>query len=120
MKKIILIFTILILLSFLFLFPQEITEIKREIQKFIENKKEKTVSIVFVGDMMFDRGVRSKINLKGVDSVFENIKSLFENHDLIVGNLEGTITTNKTIATPNSEILRFTFDPSIADYLKKK
>lgn len=119
MKKVLIIFLIFVIAGSVVLFPKDIDEIKKEIKKIIENKKEEPTKIMFVGDMMFDRGVRNKISQKGVDSLFENIQSLFEENDLIVGNLEETITNNKTIATPNSEILRFTFDPQIANLLKQ-
>jgi gamma-polyglutamate biosynthesis protein CapA len=98
---------------------QEENESTKFFNKKIKFQIEKPVNILFVGDMMFDRGVRLTINNKGIDSVFSNIKYIFEKRDLVVGNLEGTITNNASLSLPNSEILRFTFDPKIADYLKQ-
>lgn len=92
------------------LFPQkEITYIAPEPPKYNE-----VVSILLVGDMMFDRHVRKLMNANGVEYPFEKIKL---DADIVVGNLEGTITENQSVA--KNDVLRFTFDPKVADLLKK-
>lgn len=91
------------------LFPQkEITYIAPEP---LQNE---AVTILIVGDMMFDRHVRKLMYVNGMDYPFEKIHL---DADIVVGNLEGTITENKSVA--KNDVLRFTFDPKVADLLKK-
>jgi poly-gamma-glutamate capsule biosynthesis protein CapA/YwtB (metallophosphatase superfamily) len=80
--------------------------------------KSDPVDILFVGDIMLDRAVRSAIAREGLTSLLSGVKSIFENTDLVIGNLEGTITTNLPVAVPNGDVLRFTFDPSVAKTLR--
>ena len=48
-----------------------------------------TLSIVFTGDILLDRGVRRVINQHGVDHLFsDGIDSVFHSAQLVVGNLE--------------------------------
>jgi len=80
---------------------------------------EEPIKILFVGDMMFDRGVANHIVNFGIDSIFEDVQILFQDKDMIVGNLEGTITDYPSISIPNNQILKFTFAPRIAQLLKE-
>jgi gamma-polyglutamate biosynthesis protein CapA len=86
-----------------------------------ENDPEE-LTILFVGDMMFDRAIRKKINRTGYDSVFGDSKKIFEGADLVIGNLEGPITTypSKTLLPDGSQtkLLSFTFPTSTASALK--
>jgi len=92
------------------LFPQkEITYIAPE-----PPKQNEVVTILLVGDMMFDRHVRKLMDANGVDYPFEKIHL---DADIVVGNLEGTITENQSVA--KNDVLRFTFDPKVVDLLKK-
>ena len=59
-----------------------------------KNKNEE-LSICFTGDLLLDRGVRSIIELRGVDSIFSNVSPLFRQTDFVVCNLECPITINK-------------------------
>ncbi|MBP9701691.1 MAG: CapA family protein [Candidatus Pacebacteria bacterium] len=79
-----------------------------------ELPKSDPVTIVMVGDMMFDRHVRKLMDANGIDYPFEKIHF---DADIVVGNLEGTITENQSVA--KNDVLRFTFDPKVADLLKK-
>lgn len=72
------------------------------------------VTILLVGDMMFDRYVRLLLDEHGYEYPFKKINL---DADIVVGNLEGTITTNKSIA--KRDVLRFTFDPKIIEPLKR-
>ena len=48
-----------------------------------------TLSIVFTGDILLDRGVRRTINQYGVDHLFsDGIDSVFRSAQMVVGNLE--------------------------------
>jgi poly-gamma-glutamate capsule biosynthesis protein CapA/YwtB (metallophosphatase superfamily) len=90
-----------------------------EEQKVIQVEEVGSLSLLFVGDIMLDRGVRIAINREGADYPFGDVASLFDGHDLVVGNLEGTFTSNASLALPGSGVLRFTFDPALAQMLKK-
>jgi poly-gamma-glutamate synthesis protein (capsule biosynthesis protein) len=69
--------------------------------------------VLFVGDMMFDRTVRTKIVQKGGDYIFSCIDPLLQSEDIVVGNLEGPITASASVSatsTPGDEFnYTFTF-----------
>lgn len=70
-----------------------------------------------VGDMMFDRHVREVMRTKGPTYPFASIQSVLKNSDVVLGNLEGPITSNRSVATDSR--LVFTFDPTVAPLIKK-
>jgi len=77
---------------------------------------------MFAGDLMFDRGIRYYASLNGGnDFIFEKISDLLLKNDLNVVNLEGPITSNKSVSSgtvPGSvNNYYFTFDPSVAKTL---
>lgn len=76
------------------------------------------LTLLFVGDVMLDRAVASHAKAKGDHALFAGVADLFSGVDHVVANLEGTITTYPSVAVPNSEDLRFTFDPHFATLLK--
>jgi gamma-polyglutamate biosynthesis protein CapA len=90
-----------------------------EIQYKAPWRDDEPVEILFVGDIMLDRSVRSKIDAYGFDYLFEDIKSIFEGADLVVGNLEGTVTQNPSVSQKNNGVLRFTFATSTAFKLRE-
>jgi len=77
--------------------------------------------VVFGGDMMFDRTVRTAIEAKGGDFIFGCIDPVLSKADLVVGNLEGPITGNPSqsvgseVGSPDNFV--FTFPPSTASLL---
>jgi len=85
--------------------------------------KEKTVKVLFVGDLMFDRTVRQVAEEKGNDFIFSCLKETLDEHDLVVANLEGPITTFDSVSvgsTPGGEgNYTFTFPESLAGTLAK-
>jgi poly-gamma-glutamate synthesis protein (capsule biosynthesis protein) len=89
----------------------------------IDNLKqeEKEIKLLFTGDLMFDRYIRSVANQRGNDYIFGNLKPLFLEQDLVITNLEGPITNNPSISlgTPmgTAQNLTFTFDPSLTKTL---
>ncbi len=83
-----------------------------------ETLKIESIDIVFVGDIMLDRAVADRAKVNGFESLFENITSIFKEADIIIGNLEGTITENNSISQKNHSILQFTFGTSTASFLK--
>src|SRR3989344_430610 len=60
------------------------------------------VEIIFGGDMLFDRTIRTTIEEKGGDYIFSCIDPLLTSADLVVANLEGPITDNPSVSQ-NSE-----------------
>ncbi len=67
-----------------------------------------TTTLTFVGDVMLDRYVRTTINQHDADWPFAKIQPELIGH-AVIGNLEGPITTNSSVATDTRLI--FTFDP---------
>ncbi len=88
------------------------------------NKKEpQTASILFLGDLMLDRYVRTFLE-KTPDLITEKIKRLFYAQDLNVVNLEGPITTQQSVsvgsAAEEKNNFIFTFDPKKSiEFLKE-
>ncbi|MBP9711128.1 MAG: CapA family protein [Candidatus Pacebacteria bacterium] len=76
-----------------------------------------SVSVLFVGDIMLDRAVAQHARQYGDRILFAGVQQLFRSTDLLVGNLEGSITTNESVSEQNPKILKFTFDPHFADLL---
>ncbi len=83
---------------------------------------EKPVSVLFLGDIMFDRGVRVKANSIGYENVFGPATTTIQNHDLTIANLEGPITSFKSkLVLPSGKAIsgfQFTFDNKVALALK--
>src|SRR3989344_730024 len=77
--------------------------------------QENPVVVVFMGDIMLDRNVARHAEAAGVSSLFRGVKAAVSDADLRVANLEGTITTNPSIAKRDNKILRFTFEPVLAE-----
>lgn len=80
-----------------------------------------SLSILFIGDMMFDRYIRKMSYKYGEDFLFSCISPLLLDHTVVVGNLEGPITTkpstsmDSVIGSP--ENYSFTFPTSTAALL---
>ena len=78
-------------------------------------------TILFGGDMMFDRSVRVAMEDRSVDHVFSCIRDLLTGVDLVVANLEGSITpfASKSVGTVSGGVGNtiFTFATSTADLL---
>lgn len=82
------------------------------------------IKLIFVGDMMFDRHIRTNAEKQGnYEFILEPVAEMFVGADYIIGNLEGPITTNKSRSqgsVPGStDNFYFTFDPAILSLLKK-
>jgi len=81
----------------------------------------KPVRILFVGDMMFDRTMRSIANEKGYGYLFSCIKDYLNDFDLVVGNLEGPITDFDSLSSGTkpgeSGNTTFTFSTDVAKAL---
>lgn len=78
-------------------------------------------SVLFVGDMMFDRSIRTIGEKEGYSYLLSCIKDVLIEQTIVVGNLEGPITSNRSVSVgskvgsaPN---FQFTFSPKITDAL---
>lgn len=85
-------------------------------------KEKDYVQILFVGDLMFDRGVRLLADKNGNNEyIFNKITPFLLSNDIVVANLEGPITTAKSMSVTaradRPESITFTFDPSLAKTL---
>ena len=87
------------------------------------HKEPPQATILFGGDMMFDRTVRAVINEKGGDFLFSCIDDTLRGNDLVVANLEGPITSNASKSLGSSVSgegnYTFTFPTSTAELLKR-
>jgi len=72
--------------------------------------------LLFVGDIMLDRLVSKRAKEKGDQSLFRNVEEYFRD-SAVVGNLEGSISGQPSVAELNYSDLRFTFDTRFAPYL---
>lgn len=71
------------------------------------------IRALFVGDIMLDRWVANHAAKYGTESLFTKIQPLFEGNDLVVGNLEGPITSQASVTQNGSGLLQFTFSPQL-------
>lgn len=88
---------------------------KESNQKEAENFQGKT--LLFVGDIMLDRGVERLILKNSVFYPFEKIKNFLKGIDIVAGNLEGPILENPPQFPSNS--LRFAFSSETIKSLAK-
>ncbi len=79
--------------------------------------------ILFGGDMMFDRFIRSVTEKRGGDFIFSCIDDVLKRANLVVANLEGPITHNASVSigTKPGEVknFAFTFPTSTASLLAR-
>ncbi|PIR85220.1 hypothetical protein COU15_02355 [Candidatus Kaiserbacteria bacterium CG10_big_fil_rev_8_21_14_0_10_45_20] len=115
----VLIFLFSLPLQFQYLFQDdEVTALQSQ-----ETVVDEPLSILFVGDMMFDRYIRKVADVATGDFILSCIVNELMDADFVVGNLEGPITTNEsvsvnsTVGGPNN--YTFTFPPETALLLKR-
>lgn len=86
--------------------------------------EKKTVSLLFGGDMQFDRYIRTVMAKRGEDFIASSFTDMLLSVDATVANLEGPITDNvsvsETSAFGESKNYVFTFPPSTASFLARK
>ncbi len=80
--------------------------------------QERDTVVLFLGDTMLDRGVarRAATTTPGGTlgaGLVAGMHPLVQEADLVVLNLEGTVTANESIAQRDNTILRFTFAPDL-------
>jgi len=81
----------------------------------------KEARVLFVGDSMFDRTIRSRASTHGENFIFSCVKDFLTSFDVVVANLEGPVTSfdSKSVGTvPGQEgNTTFTFSPTIPKVL---
>lgn len=89
---------------------------------FSSEENSKPTSLLFVGDIMLDRTIRKDGELYGYENIFACLEEEFKKYDEVIGNLEGTITSNKSVSRDaeylSPESYRFTFDKKAVESLK--
>lgn len=104
--------------AFAALFPNVSVEYTAPLRIF---HREPHAVILFGGDMMFDRSIRTTVDEKGGDYIFSCIDGTLRGNDLVVANLEGPITPNPSVsegsAVGGPDNYTFTFPPSTAELL---
>jgi poly-gamma-glutamate synthesis protein (capsule biosynthesis protein) len=79
----------------------------------VKTRSPGAATIIFGGDMNFDRYIREVIAERGAQYVFSCIRPLLASADVVVANLEGPITANPSVSlgseTGTGENLTFTF-----------
>lgn len=81
-----------------------------------ESKEEKLLTMVFVGDIMLDRGVEAIVNnYDNYRYLFLKTVDILRNADLAFGNLEGPISDG---GKKNGSIYSFRFEPQAIEGLK--
>lgn len=79
--------------------------------------------VLFGGDMMFDRSIRTAMERKGEDFVLACLDSVLEQADLVVANLEGPITSAASVSVGSvigsPENFTFTFLTYTAELLAR-
>jgi AmmeMemoRadiSam system protein B len=93
------------------------------ITAYYKRRPRPSLSLLFLGDLMFDRGIRQVAQVKGNDFLLAGVSELLAEPALIVANLEGPLTNHPSVSLgrPNREKdhYTFTFDPSWAETLKR-
>lgn len=84
----------------------------------------KPVTLLFGGDIMLDRYIRTVIRRSGGDFVFHPLAETLEGADMVIANLEGPITDHASVSEQSiigeAKNYVFTFDPENASLLKRK
>ena len=84
-------------------------------------RKLSSVRILFTGDAMFDRTVRTKALKEGHSFLLSPLFATFKEHDVVLINVEGPITSFASLSqfTGVGDLFntRFTFDPKVIEVL---
>ncbi len=95
-----------------------------EVQKEVlpSDEKKNPLVILFGGDMMFDRYIRTVMGKRGNYFPLESLRGTLSQADMVVANLEGPVTENasrsETSAIGARDNYFFTFDPVVATVLR--
>lgn len=101
-------------------------EISPQVIQESESPTQKPIKIIFVGDMQFDRNIRTLAEKsdEGYDATLDSkLGEYLASADFVIGNLEGPITDNDSLSV-GSEVgstrnYIFTFPPEVIPFLQK-
>ena len=86
-----------------------------------ETREVSRATVLFAGDMMFDRFIRIKTEKRGGEFVFACLDDTLERADLVIANLEGPVTPFASISASSTvgtlANMTFTFPLTTADLL---
>jgi hypothetical protein len=106
------------------IYPNKIIDdsVLPKIEQFDMVKEKNYIQLLFVGDLMFDRKIRYFAEKIGSNEfIFDKIKPTLLKNNLVIANLEGPITTAKSMSVTakvdRPESITFTFDPSLVKTL---
>lgn len=89
-----------------------------------ETPKRAAATVLFGGDMQFDRWIRTVSQKKGADFILAPMRPTLANADIVVANLEGPITDQPSVSETSTEGAHdnyvFTFPPETAALLKRE
>lgn len=99
---------------------------ERGFERVVEGKnvstEEKSAVLVFAGDVMLDRYIRTVGERRGYGFIVEDLKKNFASSTAIVFNLEGSVTDNASVSIDTNASMpghfTFTFDPNAMSSLK--
>ena len=108
-------FSLVIYLAAVFIFLPDIS-----LSNISEPNQSGEIRALFFGDLMLDRHVGEKIEINGIDWIFEKLAEakFFSNYDLVSANLEGAVTDGGDHYPPDN-VYDFAFDPEKISALKK-
>ncbi len=88
----------------------------------VESGTEESVTLLFGGDLMFDRYIRTQMNRFGADFPLAELRTTLAQADMVIANLEGPITEQPSVSETSvigaRENYIFTFDPAVAQVLR--
>jgi poly-gamma-glutamate synthesis protein (capsule biosynthesis protein) len=91
------------------------------VEMYSATSTQQSVRLLFVGDMMFDRYIRKMAIKYGEEHLFSCINPLLQEQDMVIGNLEGPITSRQSTSMDTKigspENYYFTFPTSTAKLL---
>ncbi|QQS16140.1 MAG: CapA family protein [Candidatus Moraniibacteriota bacterium] len=101
-------------------FPIKNEEISSQ-EVFGDTDIQSPIRLLFAGDMMFDRYIRTQSDRMGKEAIFDGIRAQLSSADLVVANLEGPITSSESesagSAIGEARNYVFTFNSKWADVL---
>lgn len=101
-------------------FPIKNEEISSQ-EVFGDTDIQSPTHLLFAGNMMFDRYIRTQSNRIGKETIFDGMRDQLSSADLVVANLEGPITSSESesagSAIGEARNYVFTFDSKWADVL---
>jgi poly-gamma-glutamate synthesis protein (capsule biosynthesis protein) len=115
------VFLILIIIATAFFLSRKILTAESNEAVILDNQIQKEEEYVpdkmlFVGDMMFDRGVERVMQEVGFSYPIDSFKTFAFNFDYLVGNLEGPI--NENPKEFSDESLKFSFNKKVLESLQ--